>query len=438
MGISSAGIGSGLDVNSLITQIMSAERVPLDLLKAKETVANARLSAFGTVKSAMATFQAALKTLQAGGLNAQNATSSSPTTFGATATDAATPGSYAITISQLARQAKQISGAVASPTTDFATGTLSIQVGTAPAISIPEGVYSLQGMSDAINKANTGVSASIVFDGVASHLSLTSTSTGVASDFTVAATGGLAQFDSTSASVTKQAALDANFTIDGLAVTSASNSVSTAIKGVTLNLAAVNATASTLTIARDDTKVKSNVNDFVKAYNALTTTVKGLTSYDAAAKKGAVLTGDSGALSVPSALRREISTAVASSGTITSLSSLGITSQRDGTLTVDDVKLSKAISTDAGNIARFFNNPDGLATRLNLSVTRLLDTTGVITSRTDGLTASIKSLQTQEEAVIVRLTQKETALRRQFTNLDTVLAGLQSKGAFLSAQLARL
>ena len=228
---------------------------------------------------------------------------------------------------------------------------------------------SLQGIRDAINKANIGVSASIVSDGSDApyHLVLTSTKTGETSSMKItvsdanggtadAALSSLLTYDpaGTQALTQTTAAQSTKLTVNGIAISSASNSVTGAIQGVTLALGAVGSTS--VVISKNTAAVNTGVTAFVKAYNDLNTTIKGLTSYDAETKKGGALLGDSGTLSIQTRLRQQLGQAVEGlSGKLTTLSQVGISFQKDGSLALDSTKLQKAINENFSDIAGLFS-----------------------------------------------------------------------------------
>lgn len=441
MGLSSAGVGSGLDVATIVSQLMTSERVPLDNLKARETALNAKISAFGSIKSAVSGLQTALAAMVKNGVNAQSATSSVTDNVSATADGTAIAGSYSLEVTQLAAAHKLISTGVASQTTPLGAGNLSIQVG-GKSVPITPGDYSLKSLAATINGANAGVNATIINDGTLNHLVVTAKDTGAANTVTITADGGLSAFDTTSAvtpttMTTQQAPQNAELTIDGVRVSKASNTITDAIAGVSLTLTKKTTDPVTVKIATDDAAVKSQIAAFVKAYNAVNTGIRNATATDPINKTKAALAADSGALSILSSMRREMTRPVTgqSAGAPTTLASLGITVQRDGSMAIDDSKLSKAISANSASVASLFSGADGVATRLSKVTDAVLADSGVINSRTTSYTSSISSLVKQEDAMNDRLTAKEADLRRQFTALDSLVSSMKTTSSFLTQQL---
>lgn len=448
MGITSTGIGSGLDVNTIVTQLMAAEHTPVDLLQTKQTANNAKLSAYGTLKSAVSTFQTAMKALGSAGLGARSATSSLSTAVGVTASADAVAGSYTVEVSQLAKQTKLASAGHADPAALMGTGNLSIQVGGKTAIAIPAGDYSLASLSKAINDAGAGVSASIVNDGTANRLVITANDSGQANTVTIAADGGMAEFNFNPASppvgagvmAQNQAGQDAQFKIDNIAITRPTNTVTDAISGVSLNLQQTTAPGSSINVAvaADMTAAKTAVTGFVDAFNKLNSTIKSMSTYNATTKTGAALNGDSSAASIMTAIRSELGKAATGAGGLKTLNDIGISFQRDGTLAADDIKVSKALSSNFAGVTAVFGGTDGYATRLTAATTTMLASTGVIATRTGNLNSAIKQNSARQDALEAALVNTEKRYRAQFSGLDSVMTKMQSTSTFLTQQLSAI
>lgn len=391
--ISSAGIGSGLDVNLIVTQLMAVEKQPLTMLDKKEAGYQAQLSAFGTLKGAVASFQSAIHALSSvSKFQAINATSGDSTVYTASAASTAVAGNYALTVTQLAESQKLTSKVFTNVTDSVGTGTLTFQFGTisggvftannakaAQTFTIGSANSSLSGVRDAINAAKIGVSASILNDGTGNRLVITSNDTGLANSLkiTVADTSdasntdnaGLSQlaYDPAVSGVSPQAgknltetvsAKNAILTVDGITgINKASNTVTDVVQGVTLNLLKVSTAPATLTVATDTAGVQTSVEGFVKAYNDLNKVVSDLTAYDAKTKTAAILQGDSSTLSVITQIRRVLSDSLNGlKGNYTKLSQIGIAFQKDGTLALDSTKLQTAINSNYADIPGLFAN----------------------------------------------------------------------------------
>ena len=386
MAISSAGIGSGLDVSGIISQLMALEQQPLTAIATKEAKYTAQLSAYGSLKGALSTFQSAVATLATPAkFSAVTGTVSDSGVATASVSAGATPGSYALEVQSLAQAQKLKSETFDATNTAVGTGKLTISFGTynadtftlnpskaAKEITIGAGQNSLAGIRDAINAAGAGISATIVNDGTGYRLAIASKDTGLANEVRIAVTdddgnhtdtAGLSQlaYDGRSISgvtnMTESAdAKNAVVVVDGITITKPSNTITDAIDGVTLNLAKTNTPlTTTLTVARDVAGVQSSVNAFVKAYNDLNKTIGDLSKYDAATKKGSILTGESTVRSVQTQLRAMFNTPLSNAGGgLTALSDVGIVFQLDGTLKLDSAKLSAALNDPAKDVSTLF------------------------------------------------------------------------------------
>jgi flagellar hook-associated protein 2 len=447
MAIVSTGIGSGLNIESLVTQLMQAESTPLTQLQAKESSYKSKLSAFGTLKSAISSFQTAVKSVTGTSLAALTAASSDETIMKAStpAGGGATAGSYAIEVSKLATNDK-LSSAGIDPTKIFspANSSMTITVGSGKPVNIPLDDFSLSGLASAINGADAGVTATVINDGTMNHLVVAAKDTGSANTVKIAATGDVAQFDNTDPKTTtmswQQKAGDAEFTVDGMKVVKPSNTVTDAIKGVTLNLAKTNVGAAVnVTVAKDSDTIKKNVQGLIDAYNKIASTVNNLTSYNTSTKTGAVLNGDSSARGILTQLRSELGKATSDAGDLKNLSDIGIVFQRDGTLMLEKPdKLQKAIDTNFDNLSKLFSSTSGVGTRLTALTTDMLGSKGVIQTRTDGINDTLKRMSDQESTIQDRLTQTEARYRKQFNALDTSMANMKSTSNYLATQLASL
>lgn len=331
MAISSPGIGSGLDVNSIVSGLMNVERQPLQVVAKKKTAFQSQVSAYGTLKSALSTFQTAASALNSPAkFNAQNATSNNLTAFTATTNGKAGVADYAVSVNQLARSQKLAMSGVTNVADPIGTGKITISFGTfTPAVVTPPtpsaftpnaaktdvvidigaSNNSLTGIRDAINASKSSVSASIVNDGTTNRLVITSKDTGeinslkitVADDDTTNGdAAGLSQlaYDPTQSigagrNLSQlQEAKNALLNIDGISIIKPSNTITDAIDGITLNLLSTTTTSANLSVANNQDKIKESVTSFVDAYNKLDTTLRALTKYDSAGVSSGPLLGD--------------------------------------------------------------------------------------------------------------------------------------------------
>lgn len=449
--LSSPGIGSGLNVNSLVSQLVQAEIQPAqNQINNQQSTITAQTSAVGTLSSLLSSLQSSLASLANGSaFTTYTATSSNTAAFGATAGATAMPGTYQIQVQQLAAAQKLTSTAFASGAT-VGTGTLTLSVGSQSVnVNIGTTNNTLAGIRDAINGAsgNPGVSATIVHATDGDHLVLTSTQTGVANAVSISASGGglnaLTWNASTgSGNLTLQtAAADAQVKVDGFTSTSSTNVVTGAIDGITLNLSGTTPSGQTdtLTVGNDVNSMQTVVQGFVTAYNSYVQGAAQLASYDAASQTAGPMLGDATLANIRSQLSMTLSNTGGSnaSGPRT-LADIGITLQSDGTLQLDTGKLNNLLGSNPSQVAALFGGTSGYGTRLNNLLTSYLQPGGLIASRNQSLNAQSQQLTQQQ----TQLNQRQQAIQArylaQFTALDVTMAQMNQTSTFLTSQLSML
>jgi flagellar hook-associated protein 2 len=302
---------------------------------------------------------------------------------------------------------------------------------------------SLAAIRDAINKAsdNPGVSATIVNGTDGAHLVLSGTRTGAANGFVVSSSGGdgglaALHYDAAAGSGNAltliTAAQDAQYSIDGLAGHSAGNSVSSAIDGLTLNL--VETGESTLTVANDSSKGASALGNLVSTYNSFVGIYQNLTKYDATSDTAGAMIGDATINGISSTLSR----LVGGGANGTSLAALGISLQVDGTLKLDNDKLTQAMS-DGGKLAsQLFGGDTGLAAQLNGQLDQWVGSNGTLAGRTDSISLQLKGLKDQQTTLDSRMADLTARYQAQFTALDTLMSKLNSTSSYLQQQFDAL
>lgn len=434
--ISSLGVGSGIDAESIVSKLMTLEQQPLTALKTKETAVNTKISAYGSVSSLLDTLTTSLNKFKTtSGFAAYTATSSKEDVLTATASSTAGAGTYDIKVSRLAT-AHKLSTTIAggSISTTIGSGSLGITVGTGSTVTVTAGAGATLGdWRDAINQANAGVTASIVNTSAGAVLTMTANDSGKA--ITLNQTSAPASLQAAFSTIT--AAQTAQYTIDGLDIESASNTDTTAIPGVTLNLKSVKTdVATTLTIGRNSSTTADAVKQFVSDYNALNSKIKSLTAYDSTNKKGNALTGDATVRNIQSQLTTLMGSSLSgTSGTYSRLADLGISYQKDGSLAVDSTKLDKAISTDFSSVSSVLTTYGTAMSDLTTGITK---SGGILSQKTDSLNLVIKDYKARQDTLQLRLTAIEKRYRAQFSSLDTLVAGMQTTSTYLTQQLAKL
>lgn len=460
------GLASGLNTTDIIIKLMEIERRPLVLLQKKEDQLKAKQDAWRQIRTSLASLQSKLADLKLQStFLAKAATSSNEQVVKVSAGVTAAPGTYSIKVKSLATATRiwsePVSGGLAKGSLTITVNNTTSTVSTSTVVTVNAG-DTLQTLASNINKANAGVTASVIdqrlvleANTLGSGISITtSVSDGDPTD-NVDLTKQLT-FPTTNAS-TGQNAL---FWVNGIEVTRTSNSISDVIPGVTIELTGTSKKtgtsgtwddyeSTTVTVAADTQKVVDAVKAFVDQYNAAWNAIKEKMSYNATTKEAGVLFGDGGLQAVKAQLRNLVTSEVVSAtGKWHSLASIGIStgaigsgvSAAEGTLTVDETKLKNALLEDPSAVESLFDSANGVAVRLDSYLQKVTtsDTTGLITSRENSLDAQIKDLQDQIDRMNERLALREENLRRQFTQLEVMLSQAQAQGAWLAGQLKTL
>lgn len=478
--VTSLGVGSGLDLQGMLTKLMQVEQQPLTLLQKKQTSYQSKISALGTLQSSLAALQTAAAALTPSSTQtatekfaSYSASLADSAIASASATKGAVAGTYSLEVSALASAQRLVSRASAFTSATSAlnidAGTLSIQFGqltpatTDPVaaaaytpdtarslnISIAAGA-SLNDIRDAINAVNGGVSATIVTGTNGPQLTLTSLKEGTTNVMQLSGlTGtdaGNFNFNPLSPAVGTlsetaaggRSASNAAFTLNGIAGTSSTNTVNGVLDGVTLSLNKTNVgTPTTLTVSQNtSTGLTTALQAFVKAYNDANSTMGGLGTYNATTKIAGALQGDSSLRTAQSQVRSQLfGTVAGGSSAYQRLSDIGVTVAKDGTLALDTTKLSAAISSDFSGVANLVAK---VGDSYNKTLEGIVGTTGSLVSATTGVTRMIKDLTTRQNVLSDRLTQIEASYRKQFTALDTLVASMNKTSTYLTQQLAAL
>ena len=457
--ISTLGVGSGLDLSGILDSLEAAQKSTLTPISTQQSSYTAKLSAYGTLKSALETFQTANTALNKADLFTATSTTSSSTAFSATTTGSAIAGKYTISITQLA-QAQTLTTKTSQTDTKTAIASsdsvLTIQQGGGKdpvTIDISAANSSLTGIRDAINNAKAGVSASIINVGNGQYrLSVTSNDTGSDNAMTLSVSGDSALqsfmgYDPSASSngmeesVTAQ---NAKLTVNNVAIENSSNTISYALEDITLNLNDVTTGNQTLTITKDTSKAESAIKAWVDAYNALQDTFSSLTKYtavDAGAESqdtsnGALL-GDSTLRTIQTQLKTLLGNTHSSSDYKT-LSQIGITTDAStGKLELSTDKLQVALKKDASGVGDMFigdGKNTGVTTTIGNNLTSWLSTTGIIQAAKDGVSKTLNNLTEQYNAASDRIDTMMARYKAQFTQLDVLMNSLNSTSSYLTQQ----
>jgi len=491
--ITSAGIGSGLDVASLVSGLMQVEQQPLTDLQTQATSFNTKLSAYSQISSKLSALQTAARALKRPADVLSLTGSVADTKVAAVAvTSSAAAGDYSLEVSQLARAQRTASAAFASNSTSIATGagSLHIEFGTYNAaatfntdgspkaaansfttnadrsaidIAIPADQMTPIGIRNAINASKQGVTASLVNDASGTRVLISNDTTGETQAMKITATdpdgdntdanglSALAYDPTATAGAGKNATLmasaqNAKFTLDNIAMSSTTNSATDVIDGVTLTLSGTNVgTPTTLAVAQDPTTAQKSINALISAYNDVNTTMRNLTAYNATSKKAAALTGDSAVRGIQQQLRNVITTAFgASSGSTQRLADVGITFQKDGSLAMDSTKFNTAFTNDRDTVIGLFTQDstgtaaNGLGGTLDAAISAITGTGGALSARTDGINASLRRNSQRQTDMTARLATIKDGYQTQFSKLDTIVSQNNATMSYLTTQLAKL
>lgn len=459
----------GINVDAIVSGLMTIERLPLDQLTKKQTSYQSKITALGTFQSKVDALQTAAKSLGSSStstLASFKTTSSDSSILSATAASTAVAGTYSLSVTSLAESQKLVAAGQTSSTATIGTGTATIvtfDFGTISGGTLTNGVYTgasftpngttgtvqidstnntLQGIRDAINNANLGVTASIVNDGSGTpyRLAIASNSTGIESSVRISTDGAEASITSllahdpagTQNLAETVTASNAQFSVNGINITKTSNVVTDAIDGVTLTLKQLTASPVSLAVQRDTEGVSAAASALVTAYNDLYSAMKNTTAY----KSGSALAGDRTLQSLQIQMREIAATAVGS-GNLNNLYEVGITFKSDGTMQLDSTKLSDAMASSFDDVAALFNSTNGFATRFEAWAKGVAGSGGTFENQTTSWNNSLKQLATQIDSMEVRMKSLESMYRQQYSSLNSLLASMQSTSAYLSQQLTK-
>lgn len=471
--VSSAGLGSGLDVNSIITSLMAVESKPLDALKTQATSLNTKISTYGKLQSYFSALQDKSNALSSLSLwQSTTATPGDTTALKVSTGTGSVAGNYAVKVTKLAA-AQTVTSSALPAGSSLNSGMLTIELGswtgtpvdgftaksgsTAVNIDISEDDTSLTSIRDKINAAGAGVVASIVSDASGSRLSIRSKETGAENAFRITAAEtfddgndatGLSSlaFDlagGASQMTQAQVAANAQAQINGIDVSSASNTLSNVVDGLTITLMKETASPVDVAVAADTASVKTKISDFVSAFNDLASQLRTQTAYNGDSKTAGALQGDASAVSLLTQLRSVLNVSSSASSTWTRLSDVGISMQSDGTLKIDDSKLGNALN-NLPELNKLFNTvgtdnaSSGFVRRYKALADAALGTNGAFEAKTQSLQSMLRRNSKDQDNMQTRLDQTETRLRKQYQALDTQMSSLNGLSNYVSAQLAAL
>lgn len=466
MSISVGGLASGLDTNGIIEQLMEVNRRPITLLQQQEAAYQVELTAYGSLKGELAGLKSALEAMDSvSDLTAFTATVGSAEFVSVSAGQDAAQGVYSLSISRMAAAHKLTSSAFTGSEA-VGAGTLNLRLGDGSVVDIAVGATdTIEDVAAAINAADAGVSAGVIFDGSNYYLALTGRETGADSviNLTVIESGtaegdpentdttGLSRlvFDPgvTENMTNTQDAADAVISVDGVTdIHRSTNVIDDVIAGVTITINAAPEAPdnqATLRISRNTAAIVAKIDAFVEAYNQLLTFFDTYQEYDEASDTAGVLQGDATTNGIRNRLNRSITGSLAGTDTYSRLADLGLTLSREGKLEKDSGTLTSALEENFDEVLQFFardiEGDEGFAVRLADTLESMLSTTqGALSARTKGIQASIEEIYDQVERIELRNDAWEARTRAQFNALELLLAEYQTTGNYLAQQIAGL
>lgn len=434
-------VGTGINVQAVVQEIIAADSTPLTDMQNQQSTFSSQTSALQNIGSLLSTLQTSIQALSDvdSPVQAQVATSSNSNVVTAIASDSATPGTHTVTVNNLATTSSYYTqNEQASPTSTLATGSFQIQApGASSLTTIPvdstDGTNTLNGLASYINNQGLGVTASVVTDAGGARLSVVSDSSGSAGDFTISN-------DTVGLGFTKPVTgVNASVTVDGVPISSATNTVTSAIPGVTLNLlSAPPATNVAVTVAPDTTQISGAINTFVSSYNAVVQAINAQYAVNSSSQQG-VLASDSTLASIQSTLASDVNFSASGNSSFVNLASMGISTNDDGTLSVDSTTLNSSITGNFQNFVNFFQgagDSGGFAGNFNNDLNTMLSPTGLIATDENGISQSTQALSDQISQFQANLSDQQTALTTEFSQIDATLEQLPTLELQVEGQLS--
>lgn len=429
---------AGFDVQTIVDEVLQSQSQQETQWQTEETTYNNQTTALQQLDTQLQTLLTDVNNLNdpLGSFASVSTSVSDPSALTATASSGAQVGTHSISVNSLATTSSYYSDELASSSTTFGTGALTLQVGSGSAttITVDSTNDTISGLAAAINNQNLGVTANVITDAGGSRLTLVSNASGAAGNITISNNTTGLNFNLGSQGK------DASLTVDGVPIDSSSNTVTTAIPGVTLNLLGVTSSPVSLQVSPDTSQAETAIQSFVTDYNTVISNLNSQFSYDASSGSAGTLMGDSAADFVQSTLLGDIATSVSGNGAISSLSDLGITMNDDGTLTLDSSQLTSALSNNFQSVQTFFQTASTgftqkFASDLN---TITAPATGPIAVDLSGISSSVSSLQSEMADFEANLATEKQSLTTYYSNLNVTLQSLPTLLSTVNAQLGSL
>ncbi len=431
----SSSSGNGIDVLGIVNQILYANRAPERAWQKQQTTINAQVSALQAINSDLQDLKTKVNALKdlGGAFAATTVSVSNSSILTATAGAGATAGTHTVVVGSLATTSSYFTAYQASSSTPLTTGSFILKVGSNPQVTVTVDTTNntLAGLATSVNNLSAGVTASVITDASGARLSIVSNTSGAAGDLTISS-------DTVGLGFTKAVTgVNGSATVDGVPVTSASNSLTSVIPGVTLNLLSASTSQVTVSVQADPTQVTQAVNNFVTSYNKLAGDINVQFQYNSTTKSAGVLAGDSTLRILQQNLLSDINASVPAGNSITNLAALGVNLNQDGTLTVNSAQLQSALSGNYQDVQNFFQTAStGFAQVFSSDLTNLTNaTTGPVNLEINSLNSNSSSITNQIQDFESRLATTQQQLIDQYSKIDATLRQLPMLLARINSQL---
>ncbi len=420
------GLNQGLNVQQTVATLVAAAQATEQPLLDQQKLLSSQQSALNNINNLLNTLQTAVQALQdpVGALAATSAASSDASVLTAATTTGATVGTHSVTVNSLATTSSYDTNALASDSTTFATGQFTIQVGSGSpvTVTVDSTNNTLSGLASYINSQNYGVTASVITDANGSRLALVSNTSGAPGDLVISGNTTGLTFNKTATGS------NASLTVDGVSINSTSNIVSGVIPDVTLSLTGTSANPVTFTIAPDAARVSDAINNFVSAYNAVIQAINSQLTYTQGASQQPPLIADAGLAQVQQELYNDINYTITGNNGITSLASLGVMLQSDGTLSVDSSTLNAVINGNSSAVQNFFQQAgtlNGYAINFGNDLLNLTNPgAGPLYIELQGIAQNQQSLQNDINDFQARLDQQQQLWLKEYAQVNSTLQTL--------------
>ncbi len=434
---SNTGFGQGINVQQFVQFALAGQQANITALQNQRTSLNSQTSELSKISTDINTLDNAVFALTdpLGVLSSEVATSSNSSVVSATASGTAVAGTHSITVNSLATTSSYYTGALASSSTAISAGTFKVQVGsgTPVTVTVNSSNNTLNQLASSINSQNAGVNASVIQDANGYRLALVSTTTGAPGDLTVSG-------NTTSLSFTKAVTgTNASLVVDGIPISSATNTVSNVINGVTLNLGSPSPnTPVSVNVGPDTTQITGAINNLVSAYNSVIGEINAQFAVGSDGSGGGPLEADNTLRDVQSQLLGAISHSVSGNSGIVNLASLGVNLNNDGTLSVDSGALGSALSSNFSAVQNFLQNTtSGFAQNLSSVLASVNEpATGLLSIDAQGITSTSQGITAQIADLQAALTVQQANLTTVYSQVNATLQELPMLQSQISQQLA--